>query len=45
MKQIKKPKPFFSYMALMCDLVENESTCFEQTIQKKEWVDAMMEEY
>jgi hypothetical protein len=45
MRQSKKPKPFSSYMALMCDLIENEPTCFEEAIQKKEWVDAMTEEY
>jgi hypothetical protein len=45
MRQSKKPKPFSSYMALMCDLVEKEPTCFEKVIQKKEWVDAMTEEY
>jgi hypothetical protein len=32
-------------MALICDLIENEPTCFEEAIQKKEWVDAMTEEY
>jgi hypothetical protein len=31
-RQIKKPKPFSSYMALMCDLIENEPTCFEEAI-------------
>jgi hypothetical protein len=45
MRQSKKPKPFSSYMALMCDLIEKEPTCFEEGIQKKEWVDAMTEEY
>jgi hypothetical protein len=45
MRQIKKPKPFSSYMALMCDLIEKEPTCFEEAIQKKEWADAMIEEY
>jgi hypothetical protein len=45
MRQSKKPKPFSSYMALMCDLIENEPTFFEESIQKKEWVDAMMKEY
>jgi hypothetical protein len=45
MRQVKKPKPFSSYMDLMCDLIENEPTCFEQAIQKKEWADAMTEEY
>jgi hypothetical protein len=45
MRHIKKPKPFSSYMALMCDLIEKEPTCFEEPIQKKEWVDSMKEEY
>ena len=31
-------------MALMCDLVDKEPTCFEATKQK-EWVDAMIKEY
>jgi hypothetical protein len=42
---VKRPKPFSSYIALMCDLLENEPTCFEESIQKKEWVDAITEEY
>jgi hypothetical protein len=29
MRQVKKPEPFSSYMALMCDLLEKEPTCFE----------------
>jgi hypothetical protein len=45
MRQVKKPKPFSSYMALMYDLLEKEPTCFEEVIQKKEWADAMTEEY
>ena len=28
MRQSKKPKSFSNYMALMCDLIENEPTCF-----------------
>jgi hypothetical protein len=32
-------------MALMCDLIEKEPTCFEESIQKKECVDVMIEEY
>jgi hypothetical protein len=42
---VKRPKPFSSYMALMCDLLEKEPICFEEAIQKKEWADAMTEEY
>jgi hypothetical protein len=45
MRQVKKPKPFSSYMALMCDFLEKEPTFFEESIQKKEWADAMTEEY
>jgi hypothetical protein len=45
MRQVKRPKPFSSYMALMCDLLEKEPTFFEESIQKKEWADAMTEEY
>jgi hypothetical protein len=29
----------------MCDLLEEEPTCFEEAIQRKEWADAMTEEY
>jgi hypothetical protein len=42
---VKRPKPFSSYTALMCNLLDEEPTCFEEPIQKKEWVDAMIEEY
>jgi hypothetical protein len=35
MRQVKKPKIFSSYMDLMCDLIEKEPTCFEESIQKK----------
>jgi hypothetical protein len=44
-QDVEKPKPFSIYMALMCELIEKEPTCFEEAIQKKEWVDAMKEEY
>jgi hypothetical protein len=32
MRQSKKPKPFSSYMSMMCDLIEKEPTCFEEAI-------------
>ena len=41
-RQSKNPKPFPSYVALMCDLVDKEPTYFEATVQKKEWVESMM---
>jgi hypothetical protein len=44
-RQVKRPKPFSSYMALMCDLLEEEPTSVEEAFQMKEWADAMIEEY
>jgi hypothetical protein len=32
-------------MALICDLPDEEPTCSEEAIQRKEWADAMTEEY
>ena len=32
-KERKKPKSYPSYMALMCDLVDKEPTCFEEGIK------------
>jgi hypothetical protein len=34
-RQVNRPKPFSSYMALMCDLLEKEPICFEESIQEK----------
>ena len=34
-KQSKKSNSFPSYVALMCDLVDKEPTCFEAVVQKK----------
>jgi hypothetical protein len=42
---VKRLKPFSSYTALMCDLLEEEPTCFEESIQRKEWIDSMIDEY
>jgi hypothetical protein len=44
-RQVKRPKPFSSYIALMCEVLEKEPTYFNESIQKKEWADAMTEEY
>ena len=44
-KESKKPKPYPSYVALMCNLIDEETTCFEEVRKHKEWVDSMVEEY
>ena len=44
-RQVKRLKPFSNYMTLICVLPDEEPTCSEESIQRKEWVDAMTEEY
>ena len=41
----KISKSYSSYVALMSDLVDEEPTSYEEAAQKKEWVEAMTEEY
>ena len=41
----KKPKTFSNYVALMCNLVDQEPTSYEEDVQKKEWVQEMTEDY
>ena len=41
----KRSKPYSSYVDLMCDVVDQEPNSYEEAAQKKEWVEAMMEEY
>ena len=41
----KRSKPFFSYVAQVCDIVDREPTSYKESAQNKEWVEAMMEEY
>ena len=33
--------PYSSYVAFMCDLVDQEPNNYEEAAQKKEWVEAM----
>ena len=39
-----KPKTFSNYVALMCDLVDQEPTNYEEAVHKKEWEEAMIAE-
>ena len=41
----KKPKTFSNYVALMCDLVDQEPPNYEEVVQKKEWEETMTKEY
>jgi hypothetical protein len=49
LRQVKRPKPFSNYTDFICalpdELPDEEPTCSEEAIQRKEWVDAMTEAY
>ena len=38
----KKSNPYSNYVALMCNLVDQEPTNFEEDAQNKQWVEEMM---
>ena len=44
-RTIKRSNPYSSYVALMCDLVDQQPTNYGEATQKKEWVEEMEEEY
>ena len=44
-RESKKPKLFSSYIAHMCNLVDDEPDCFEEAVKKQESKDAMVDEY
>jgi hypothetical protein len=44
-RKVKKPKPYLGYVALLCDIIDVEPTNYEEVAGKKEWKDAMVEEY
>ena len=44
-KRKEKPKPYNNYVALLCDIIDKEPSTYEEALEKKEWKDAMIEEY
>jgi hypothetical protein len=44
-RESKRPRPYSSYVALLSDIIDAELTCYEEAAEKKEWKDAMIEEY
>ena len=39
----KRSRTYYSYVSLMCNLVDAKPTCFEEVTNKKELMDAMLE--
>ena len=37
--------PYINYVALLCDIIDKEPSNYEEAAKKKEWKDAMIEEY
>jgi hypothetical protein len=44
-RERKRPRPYSSYVALLSDIIDAEPTSYEEVAKKKEWKDAMVEEY
>jgi hypothetical protein len=44
-RERKRPHMFSSYVALMRKIIDSKPSTFEEVAKKKEWKDAMMEEY
>ena len=41
----KRTKSFSGYVALLCDFIDKEPSNYEEAAERKEWKDAMIEEY
>ena len=44
-RERKRPRPYSNYVALLCHIIDKEPSNYEEAIEKKEWKDAMIEEY
>ena len=38
----KRPRPYSSFVALMCDIIDKEPFNYEEVTKNKEWKDAMI---
>ena len=44
-RESKRPRPYNNYVALLCDIIDKDLSNYKEAAQKKEWKDAMIEEY
>ena len=44
-KERKRTRSYSNYVALLCDIIDKEPSNYEEVVKKKEWKDAMIEEY
>ena len=41
----KRTRSCSSYVALLCDIIDKEPSNYEEAIERKQWKEAMIEEY
>ena len=44
-RENKIPRPYSSYVELLCDISDEEPSSYEEAADKKLWKDSMIEEY
>ena len=44
-RERKRTRSSSGYVALLCDIIDKEPSNYEEAAEKKEWKDAMIEEY
>ena len=44
-RERKRTKSCSAYVAILCDIIDKEPPNYEEVVEKKEWKDAMIEEY
>ena len=44
-KERKRTRSYSGYVALLCDVIDKEPSSYEEAAERKEWKDAMIEEY
>ena len=44
-RERKKTRSYSGYVAILCDIIDKEPSDYEEVVEKKEWKDAMTEEY
>ena len=45
LRESKRPSTYSSYVALLSDIIDAEPSSFEESVEKKVWKHAMLEEY
>ena len=44
-RERKRTRSYFSYVSLLCDIINREPSSYEEAAEKKEWKDAIIKEY